>query len=346
MGIKVSVCIVTYKSNSLLKKCLKSLSHQTNSPKFELVIVNNDPNDNTPDIILNEFQHLKCLRKIICVNSKNNIATARALAANKSKGEYIVYTDPDCLLPNNWLSLHLSNFLAAKQIDSRITATGSCFEVPHNGDFFLKLIGALYKNSFAQLKSPQGLHPDNSIYVDHIPTLNAFYQRSAINELGSFDPFFNYVCEDVDLGFRNIEHGHRNQMFASPSVQHCITNNLKDWISRCLKYGMGQSYVISKHKRAQLRHFFVFLYTALLILTPFYLDSALIGFTWLCYFLTLILKLNWDFVRGKIEIDLALGLIPIILITHFFYGLGFAYGFLKYLFIIVGGNRYEYSSQH
>lgn len=97
----VSVTIPAHNSSETLKECLTSVLKQSYQPK-EIIVVDNNSQDNTKEIILN-FQK-KYGQKIKYVFEKTvGRAAARNAGISKAQGEIIAMIDSDCIAPPNWL---------------------------------------------------------------------------------------------------------------------------------------------------------------------------------------------------------------------------------------------------
>lgn len=95
----ISVIIPTYHDWSRLDLCLKSLDEQI-YPKenFEIVVVNNDPDDQVP-----EYINLPSNCKMV-FESKPGSYAARNTGAANAEGEVFSFTDADCKPKKDWLS--------------------------------------------------------------------------------------------------------------------------------------------------------------------------------------------------------------------------------------------------
>ena len=95
--MKVSIIIPTKNNAGILEKCLKSIEN-LDYPKEELevVIVDGHSEDGTVEIA----------RKYGCrvvYESVGTIGGARNIGVQNSNGEFIVFTDADCVAERDWL---------------------------------------------------------------------------------------------------------------------------------------------------------------------------------------------------------------------------------------------------
>ena len=104
----ISICLPTYNMEKYLEKALLSIINQS-FQNFEIIIVNDNSNDNTDNIINNYM--LKDSR-IKIINHKKNLGVycSRLESVNNSKGNYIILMDPDDMLLNKDLLLELYNY--------------------------------------------------------------------------------------------------------------------------------------------------------------------------------------------------------------------------------------------
>ncbi|AEL26817.1 glycosyltransferase [Cyclobacterium marinum] len=99
MSVQISVIIPTYHDWKRLAMCVDALVCQT-FPKnnFEVIIVNNDPNDSIPlELILPD-------NMIIINESKPGSYAARNSAMKIAKGNILAFTDSDCIPDKDWLN--------------------------------------------------------------------------------------------------------------------------------------------------------------------------------------------------------------------------------------------------
>ena len=103
MSITVSIVIVVYNDQRLLR-CLQSLKQQTfTSDQLEIIVVENGKESAFSDIA-NTFgvKYFHCPIK--------NMAVARNIGVYHSIGRYILFTDADCVADKNWVE-EMSRFL-------------------------------------------------------------------------------------------------------------------------------------------------------------------------------------------------------------------------------------------
>ena len=94
----LSVIIVSYDSRFFLELCLRSLKASLNKIKSEIIVVDNNSNDDTIDMIESSFS------EVILIKNKYNVgfSCANNLAVKKAKGKNICFLNPDTVVPEDF----------------------------------------------------------------------------------------------------------------------------------------------------------------------------------------------------------------------------------------------------
>ena len=101
----VSVIIPTYHDWDRLKLSLNALAQQSYpADRFEVIVVNNDPEDQPPYVVANGNVRL-------LAEAKPGSYAARNAAIRVAKGEIFAFTDSDCIPDNGWLSKGIADLL-------------------------------------------------------------------------------------------------------------------------------------------------------------------------------------------------------------------------------------------
>jgi glucosyl-dolichyl phosphate glucuronosyltransferase len=117
---KLSIVICTYNNADSLALTLRQLSTQILKPndKVEVILVNNNSSDKTAEIaeeMCAEFTRQSTQQSsqngsmpfYYVFEAKQGLSQARNTGVDKAQGEYILFTDDDAELPNNWISAYL-----------------------------------------------------------------------------------------------------------------------------------------------------------------------------------------------------------------------------------------------
>ncbi|WP_013325568.1 glycosyltransferase family 2 protein [Gloeothece verrucosa] len=97
----MSIVIPTYNRCEALKTCLDSIAClKYPRERFEIIIVDDGSKDPLDNLVnpYREQLHIKLIRQ-----TNAGPAQARNTGANAASGEYLAFTDDDCILDENWL---------------------------------------------------------------------------------------------------------------------------------------------------------------------------------------------------------------------------------------------------
>lgn len=183
--IDISVVIPAFNEEKFISICLDSLVHQKTGKKFEVIIVDNNSTDETGKIA--EKYRKKLNLKVISEKIKGRGA-ARSAGFKIAKGEIILGTEADTIVPANWID-ELSDQFTDKKI---IAVTGTC----RFGDcsFIAKI--------FMNILQPSGMFLFKIIFGYYwLSGFNFAIKGSAYIKSGGFNPELN-THDDVELGMK------------------------------------------------------------------------------------------------------------------------------------------------
>ena len=99
---EVSILIVTHNSAEFLQPCLDSILRNTAYPDFEIIVVDNASQDETPSVVQRyAADHHRV--KGFCFSENRGFAAGNNRAARHASGEYLVFLNPDTLVTAGWL---------------------------------------------------------------------------------------------------------------------------------------------------------------------------------------------------------------------------------------------------
>lgn len=209
----LSVVMVTYGGWDWPIRSLEALEEHTLVP-FEVICVDNDSWDGTGELLEDLVAGVTLIR-----NRRNlGFAGAANQAAERARGAYLCFLNPDCLVTPGWFrplrdALSRRGIAAAIPrfvgIDGRVQEAGSV--VDRQG--WTEAVG---RGAAAQ--DPAYLFPR---VVDYGSAACLVIRREAFLEVRGFDPvYFPAYCEDVDLAFRLADAGMRTVYEPRASVIH------------------------------------------------------------------------------------------------------------------------------
>jgi len=230
----ISVVIPTYNRPWQMASCLRSFE-QTDYPRnrFELVIVD-DGSPNTLDQIVAPFRDKFQLNLIKQANA--GAGSARNTGAAAARGDYIAFTDDDCVPAADWLS----------------TLAKAVKENPDEG-FGGLTFNALPNNpcSTASQLLIDYLHnyyfpaDENRFFASN----NVIFSKKQFEQIGGFDTRFPRAgAEDRDFCRRWLAEGYGLTYVPQAKINHSHGMTLKGFIRQHFCYGRGAFYFHSFKK--------------------------------------------------------------------------------------------------
>lgn len=102
-SIKISIAICTYNRAFFLEKCLSSLYENfANRNDLEILVVDNNSNDNTKDIVNSYRKKYSNLKYFF--EEKPGLSIARNNATDNAKGEYLAFIDDDVKISETYIN--------------------------------------------------------------------------------------------------------------------------------------------------------------------------------------------------------------------------------------------------
>ncbi len=224
----LSVLIVNYNVKAYIDQCLRSVERASQGLQVEVIVVDNASSDGSVAHIQKHFPW------VTCIASPENLGFGRAnnLAAAQAKGEFVLYLNPDTVVPED-------NFRRALDVMRSKPEIGSmgCRMIDGSGHFLPESkrglptpAVALYRIlGLAKLfpKHPRfgayyagHLAPDASGYVDVHCGAWMLMRGSVLHQIGGFDEAFFMYGEDIDLSYRVLQAGHSNYYLADSPILH------------------------------------------------------------------------------------------------------------------------------
>ncbi len=179
-SVRASVVIPSYNDSDQLIRCLEALDCQTIRSSLEIIVSLDGGNSLPPQ--------LKEKADLIVEGSHKGPASARNRGWRASGGEYILFTDSDCIPETDWAEKLLSVLTeGADAVKGAYSSGGSL------------IIQRLAQIEFEERYKLLSKHGD----TDLVDTYSAAFRREALERAAGFDESFPAPDhEDVDLSYR------------------------------------------------------------------------------------------------------------------------------------------------
>jgi glycosyltransferase involved in cell wall biosynthesis len=225
---KVSIVVASYNGDRTLKACLESLQ-SLSYPNYEVILVDDGSTDTTRQIAI-----LHAAVRYIRHETNLGLSVARNTGIAAASGEIVAFTDSDCRADRDWL-----RHLVADLVGSDFSGIGGPNLLPPEDSTMAVVVMA----------SPGG--PAHVMLTDrqaeHIPGCNMAFFKSALVEVGGFDPVFRKAGDDVDICWRLQQAGHRLGFSPSAFVWHYRRSTVSDYLKQQRGYGEAEAMLVQKH---------------------------------------------------------------------------------------------------
>lgn len=320
----VSIVIVDYKAdNPYLQESLEKINNQSYK-NYEVILVT----DYKTNI---KFKNLitKYYNKVV------GPATKRDDGAKIAKGEIVCFLDDDAYPDKDWLKNLVTEF-----DDNNVCAVGGPGVTPKGVSWREEASGWASASPVGSAGFVYRFLPQSKRYVDDFPSMNLSVRKRDFLAVGGFDSRF-WPGEDTKLCL-DLVHKLNKKIIYSPKVlvYHHRRPVLVPHLRQNGNFGLHRGFFARVLPETSLRLVYfappmllVFVLVSPILIrlsqsfTALYLLDQLTYSILLVYFSLLFLNSVWIFSKSK-KITQAVLSVPIIFITHLWYGARFLQGFL------------------
>ena len=224
----LSVIIVNYNVKYFLEQCLCSLRQAIGSLKVEVIVVDNNSTDGSIAYLSDKFSFARF------INNKSNDGFAKAnnRALELSSGRYILFLNPDTIIPEDCFTQCISF------IQSKPDAGALGIRMIDGSGTFLKESKRGFPTpwvSFCKMSGLTSLFPSSRVFasyylgnlsskqnqkVDALSGAFMLIKREVLKITGGFDERFFMYAEDIDLSYRIKKAGFGNYYYSESTIIH------------------------------------------------------------------------------------------------------------------------------
>jgi GT2 family glycosyltransferase len=230
--MQLSIIIVNYNTQTLLRQCLDSVYSQKVNFDFEVIVVDNNSKDNSLDMLNKYFTQVKIIQ-----NKKNvGFGKANNQGAKLAKGEWLLFLNSDTQCQDGTIEKVMSKALekASKNLgdivlgckllnnDNSTQASAGFFPTLEKVALQMLFLDDLpfVKSIFKPYQQSQVQFYSKDQEVDWVTGAFLLLPNNLFQKVKGFDESIFMYGEEIDLCYRLKKEGARICYLASPALYH------------------------------------------------------------------------------------------------------------------------------
>jgi glycosyltransferase involved in cell wall biosynthesis len=232
---RASIIIPTRNRMAQLARCLDHVSAIRNAETWELIVVDNDSTDGTPEFLQAFAQRSPIAMRVLKAPGANASRT-RNTGAQAARGELLIFIDDDCYVQSDIVDQYRKIFE-----DATVGFVGGRILLYDRTDYPLTINESEVEVRFsAREPVPCGI----------VQSANMAIRQRAFMAVGGFDvrlgPGTPFVGEDWELQTRIGAEGWSGGYFPGPTVSHHHGRKRREARKRIRSYNLGSGAVYLK----------------------------------------------------------------------------------------------------
>ena len=224
--MSLSIIIPAFDAEPTLGECLPALVRQL-PPGGEIIVVDDGSTDRTRELVAHYPVRL-------VTQPRQGPAAARNLGAREAKGEWLLFTDADCVPAPDWIT-EITRPLA----DESVSGVKGAYRTTQRA-WTARFVQAEYEAKYDLMR--------NHERIDFVDTYSAAYRRDMFLANQGFDEGFPRASgEDIDFSYRLAQRGYRLVFAPHALVYHQHPARLSEYIGRKFHVGYWRVRMYEKH---------------------------------------------------------------------------------------------------
>jgi glycosyltransferase involved in cell wall biosynthesis len=225
---KASVVIPAFNAQQTIVHVIQAVLAQTYPGDIEIIVVDDGSTDRTPDIV-QSFREVRYIRQ-----ENAGPASARNKGASVAKGQFIFFTDSDCIAHRNWIERLFKGF-----IDDNIGVVCGSYGIANDQSMLARSIHReiLYRHHFLMPRFPQAFG-----------SYNFCVRRHVFSEAGGFNEDYRRASgEDNDLSYKILKSGYRIYFVKDALVDHYHPTSIRKYLKEQFRHGFWRAKMYWDH---------------------------------------------------------------------------------------------------
>ena len=228
--ICVSVIIPAYNASATIGQELESLSKQNCFQPFEVIVVDDGSIDNTAEIV-RSFASVKYVRQ-----DNAGPASARNHGARVAQGEFLAFTDSDCIPHEDWISKLMAGFS-----HPQVGVVAGSYGIANPESWLARCvhIEILWRHT--------KLMPD---FSNSFGSYNFCVKKNVFEAVGGFNSSYRFASgEDNDISYKIRGLGWRIYFQRKALVDHHHTASVSQYLKEQFRHGFWRVKMYKDHPR-------------------------------------------------------------------------------------------------
>jgi len=312
MKFQFSIIIPVYNRPQEIDELLHSLTKQTYSKNFEIIVVEDGSEIKAKDIveIFSKELNVKYFYK-----ENTGAGASRNFGMQHATGNYFIIFDSDCIIPPNYL------VEVDKALNNKSTDAFGGADAAHDS---FTVIQKAINYTMTSFLTTGGIRGNKKAVGKFQPrSFNFGISKEAFEKTKGFSKM--KIGEDIDLTFRLWENEFETQFIENAFVYHKRRGTFQQFFKQTFAFGKGRPFLNKKYPgTAKITYWFPSVFVILFLMSGliYVFGNQFFINVFALYFLAIFID-SW--LKNK-KISVALVSVVTTLIQFFGYGLGFLKG--------------------
>src|SRR3989344_1736966 len=228
MTPSISVVIPVFNGETTIGQSLQAVTQQRFHQHIQIIVVDDGSTDKTADII-------KSYPTVKYIYQKNSgPAATRNRGAQEASGDFIFFTDADCLPQPEWVVRMMSRFS-----DPQIGVVAGSYGIANS------------QNPLANCIQQEILFRHHKLMPDFPKSFGSYNfcaRKKVFFEAGGFDPGYRFASgEDNDLSYKILKAGYKIYFERTALVDHYHTEDLDRYLREQFRHGFWRAKMYRNH---------------------------------------------------------------------------------------------------
>jgi GT2 family glycosyltransferase len=272
--IKFSIIIINYKQEELVKNCISSVYNTFKSSSYEVILINNSPENLLPKFNLPNFKLIE--------TGNYGYSNANNTGAENANGEYLFFLNADTIIKSDFLADFEKEFTGKEfgAVGLKLSFENGSFQPSCylENNFFNekknKKLEKIFKGNDSAKKSEIEKKYSVLQNVDWVSGAALIIKKDVFKKIGGFDERFFLFYEDADICKRLTDAGYAIIFYPDSDIIHLKGENVNREFNNITYYFSKKSQLLyyklhnSSIQNVMIKTYLIFKYSRLCLVNP------------------------------------------------------------------------------